>query len=94
MGKPVYAGTVGQRVYQNFKPLKAGIIVADLGPEQIKRPDNSVYISSFHTVTVKWVDNTVSDCSTSGLADFDTLIEDHQRKLKTHLATLEKLNKL
>lgn len=77
---------VGQRVYRFGKPLRPGIIQEVYGLSA-----NSV---SFKDVKVKWLDGVVEVRTSNGLQDFDALIEDHRRKLETHLKTLKKLESL
>lgn len=67
---------VGRRVYKPYAPTQAGIIRSE-------EPSG--------TLTVKWLDGTTEIVSKRGLNDFDSLIEDHKKKLNTHLRTLAKL---
>ena len=85
---------IGQNVYRHYRPQVAGKIVEVMGSVDVKRPDGSIYVTSFLRVRVKWVNGKESEHSTAELTDFDELIEDHKRKLKTHLATLAKLRKI
>ena len=43
---------------------------------------------------VLWLDGSETDIHEYSLCDLDALIEDHEKKLKTHRATLERLDKL
>jgi uncharacterized protein YneR len=76
---------VGQRVYRHGKPQTAGVIKAVLG----ETTDELAY-----RIRVKWVNGIVEETDTWGLKDFDALIEDHRKKLKSHLTTLKKLEAL
>jgi len=74
---------VGEYVYRPFRPKMPGRIIAVFSPLPPRK--------YFHFVTVKWLNGVVEDTDTLDLNDFQALIEDHRKKLKTHLATLKKL---
>lgn len=83
MAKRVRDPRPGELVYESYKPAMAGRIVDVVGPE-----DHGGF---FHVVRVRWVDGSTSDVSTRMISDFASLIEDHRRKLRTHEATLARL---
>jgi hypothetical protein len=84
-----YNPTVGQRVYQAYSPQRAGIITSIIPPGQ-----KPIFAGSFPYVEVTWLDGTKTESNTLGLRDFDSLLEDHKKKLQTHQVTQERLNLL
>lgn len=85
MAHPILNPEVGQLVYEPFRPQRPGKI--------INIPETSHLAPSFrHSATVKWIDGTVSVAYR--LQDFNALIEDHRKKLSTHLLNLEKVQSL
>ena len=92
MAYPVYNPIVGQLVYKSFSPVQAGKIVAIVRCED---EGDEIDSCSEYEVRVKWIKNgEESIVSTRGLNDFKALIEEHQKKLDTHLRTKEKLELL
>jgi hypothetical protein len=89
---------VGKRVYENYSPAKAGVITEIVHPVGSPKPvrglsgtEGMTQPRIFADVKVKWLNGTTEVVSTSRLNDFDALIEDHKKKLRTHEATLGKL---
>lgn len=80
---------VGKRVYRPYSPAQAGVIM-----KVYDRSTESYLYTPPPLVWVKWVDGSEGMISSLGLNDFDALIEDHQKKLNMHLATLTKLEAL
>lgn len=91
---------IGMRVYQAYKPQQAGVITRVKELVSFPRPDGSTYTcDSNWYVDVLWAGTTStprkeSQHASMHLQDFDCLIEETQRKLKTHLATKKKLDNL
>ena len=77
VGKP----TIGQRVYMAYSPAMAGKIV-EVGK----------FDGYFYHVTVRWLNGKLAAVESADLRDFDALIEETRKKLRTHLKTLERLN--
>jgi hypothetical protein len=83
MGYPVNIPEVGEKVYQIGSPQKAGIIREIV--------TNGKY---FDEVRVEWLNGKIEIVSSGNINRFEALIADLQKKLKTHLATLAKLEAL
>ena len=79
MNKP----EVGMYVYEPYCPVRAGVITAVLG----KTPYD-------YKIRVLWLSGEITEVVSNCLKDFDTLIEDHRKKLATHLKTLDRLKGL
>lgn len=84
MSKPIYQATPGQLVYEVGCPKRAGIVISN----------NNIPGKYFGLATVKWVDGITTTIKCQCLNDFQALIDDHKKKLNTHLATLTKLQAL
>lgn len=71
---------IGAHCYEPFRPAKAGKVmdIRVLGHENV--------------CTIRWVDGTESEHVDHCLQDFDALIEETRKKVRTHEATLAKLN--
>lgn len=82
MAHPYYNPKVGDFVYPAYAPQKAGVIVE-------YTPNNNHSIMG--NVKIKMANGNVLAYPESGLQDFNALIEDHKKKLATHLVTLGKL---
>jgi hypothetical protein len=76
----------GTRVYQAYAPQRAGVVLEDLGP--------AGPCGYFRHLRIRWLGGETTHHSSGHLNDFDALIADHQKKLATHLKTLEKLKAL
>jgi hypothetical protein len=77
---------IGMNVYQPFAPAKAGILTAIVGK-----------VSNFgdrYMVNVLWLNGEKTTQPSDNLNDLDALIEDHKKKLATHLKTLDLLKGL
>lgn len=70
---------VGDIVYVNYSPQKAGKVIEVRGTED---------------ATVRWHNGKVSPHSKYGLGDLRELITDHERKLEKHRQMLAKLEAL
>ena len=83
---------VGDLVYEHYSPKKAGKIVEVVGRIPPNRPG---YVCPFFRVKVRWAkDGAISETSSNALVGFQDLIDDHQKKLATHLAMKAKLDLL
>jgi len=77
---------VGDYVYKPFKPQKIGKVL-----EIIKKEDfNSNPKQYGNLVKVHWSDGKIKEETDMYLNNFGRLIADHEKKLATHKATLEK----
>lgn len=77
---------IGQRVYRAYSPQTAGVIINVRRKHQHSHPA---------TVDVAWTNGQLElDVREWDLRDFEALIEDHKKKLETHLATLDKLREI
>lgn len=74
---------IGRRVYKIYRPSIAGVVreVTSRGAFE-------------NQIKVAWIDGSTSVESEFDLKDFDALIADHEKKLATHRATLEKIKSL
>ena len=81
MAHPLYNPKKGNLTYIAYQPQKAGVVI-----EHIK-----VEGKHFGLVKIKMLNGEIVTVSENGLQDFNALIEDHKKKLATHLATLGKL---
>ena len=84
---------VGQFVYKPYAPTKAGVITM-VGNEHVITNKNTgvVYVCpGDFEVNVTWSDGTTTCERSSYLNDFMALVEDHKKKLNTHLQTWAKL---
>ena len=77
--------TVGTKVYPHCRPLKAGVVTKVYPPTATSKAE---------AVDVLWLDGTSEHLSELGLKRFDTLLEDTERKFRTHSKTNERLNEL
>lgn len=95
MARTIYGHVeVGRRVYQPFRPSHAGVIteVIHQEPRTVTSRKGSDYdYTPPPIVKVRWVDGLITEVPSLSLQDFDALIEDHEQKLATHLATKAKL---
>lgn len=90
---------IGDFVYVHYTPQRVGVVleVHDMGSYGViavgpyKGEDAGPKPSD---VTIKFLKGDVVRMSSLGLASFTKLIEDHRRKLRTHEATLKKLEAL
>lgn len=87
MSAPVNTPKTGQIVYKNYTPAVVGTIIAVLseGDDDARWP----------RVQVKW-DNKkrgTTEETTLGLADYESLVEEHERKAKNHRATLARIQR-
>jgi hypothetical protein len=95
MARTIYGHVeVGRKVYLVFRPLNAGVIIEVL--PQATRTVNSVGGNEYTytpppNARVRWLNGTVTEVPSGALSDFDALIQDHEKKLSTHLATRAKL---
>lgn len=84
---------VGDLVYEPFSPKKAGKIIEVVGRR--KFPDRPDYVCPFFEVKVRWAkDGSVTVCDSGQLNGFQDLIDDHERKLATHMAMKARLEAL
>jgi hypothetical protein len=74
---------VGSRVYRPFAPQKPGIVLSN-------EPASNMCL---RRVRVLWMDAKTTDeeMTPRGYNDFDALVDDHRKKLRTHEANLTKL---
>jgi hypothetical protein len=84
--------TVGQFVYQNYSPQKAGKVTA-VHPESEATLTAQVGYAT-EEVTVLWHNSKTSRVSVFGLGDFVSLVTDLERKLENHRKMLKKLRAL
>ena len=72
---------VGMTVYKPYSPAHAGVIidVEEVAP---------------HRFGVLWLNGEKTIEAPYDVCDFDALIEDHRKKLATHLKTLDRLKGL
>jgi hypothetical protein len=77
--------TAGTKVYPHCRPLKAGVVV---------KVYPATAVSKAESVDVKWLDGSHEHLSELGLKRFDQLLEDTERKFRTHSKTNERLNEL
>lgn len=97
MAKTVLKPTIGMRVYQAYAPQKAGVITKVKERVTIPRLDGTIYICSDNWyVDVLWASSPSKESQHASmhLQDFDALITETQKKLKTHLTTKKKLDTL
>jgi len=86
MAKKLQNPKVGDYVYKPFAPSMAGKIIGCVKLAGAFPGDCSV--------TVKWLNGTVTTETSWHLQDFNGLIAEHQKRLATHTKTLERLEKL
>lgn len=80
---------IGRYVYQPYRPQIPGKIIEDHGPQEAP---NSEY--TWRIVTVEFLDGKKELKPLMHLNDFQSLIDDHEKKLKTHKDKLKELDKL
>lgn len=87
--------TVGQYVYKYGSPQKPGKIISLTKKCTPRKIGNITLSGGYWTCAeVKWIDGTVSGWDVLSLKDFNDLIADHEKKLKTHRDKLPKLQTL
>ncbi len=82
MARPVQKPEVGQIVYEAFYPQRPGKIAAIVAIDETFPTVGTV-------VEVKWVNGTRSQVRNAILQDFQSLIDDHKKKLKNHLSKMK-----
>ncbi len=87
--------TTGDLVYFNYSPSKTGKVVGDLGEDVITHGlTGEQHRSSFHRLRVRLLKTgAVEEVLSCRVKDFRLLIADHRRKLATHEAMLDRLEK-
>ena len=85
MAKICRDAKVGDFVYKPYSPNKAGKVV------KVQEGDHQCD----PLLTIKWLDGTTTeDLIEWRVSDFEALLEDHKKKVRTHQATLKKLEEL
>jgi len=82
---------VGDYVYKYGTPQTPGKI---LSLTTKNSPKGSMHISKWVCAEVKWINGKVEGWNVNNLRNFDTLIAEHEKKLKTHRDKLPKLEAL
>lgn len=84
MAHPLHNPKIGDLAYPAFQPQKAGIII-----EIVPKTDHLI-----PNVKIQMANGSSLKIHQNALQDFNALIEDHKKKLNTHLVTFEKLQKI
>lgn len=84
----------GIHVYKSFSPQRAGVIIEVGEPVKYKALNGEMRDSGDVNVKVLWLTGELEDTTTRALRDFDALIQDHEKKLRTHRATKKCLEAL
>jgi hypothetical protein len=82
---------VGQCVYEPYSPQKVGIIRSVRSTKMNNIP---MFLVSVEWVTSKGVRTIQKNLGSTRFNDLDYLIADHQKKLKTHLASKKRLQSI
>lgn len=86
---------IGDYVYESYKPLNPGKVIRTISDTTHTEEDPSIQGGiTFHEniLEVKFLNGETKLINTMHLADFQELIDDHKKKLQTHLNNKAKLD--
>jgi hypothetical protein len=89
MSKQVTNPVVGMFVYRAYEATKPGKVIGIIPQTTPKTPG---YCED--DLDIKWLDGRVHRYKACSLNDFEALINEHRKKLKTHTSKLPALQKL